>query len=105
MHEVMCPVCGRKITDQLPTAEDVFNEEFRFSRNFCITDSVVVVRWTFDHARDEDDDFLPLEVPHPVTAVISMLFDSEGKCVLFCIQDLVDASCPGQVNDVKEVTM
>ena len=103
-----CPVCGGKLSCHLPTIEDILKDEFTFTEDFCIADSVILVACDFFHERDEDDGNFPLIVPHPLTAVIKMEFDSAGECTEFEILDVCTPDSLGdslRVNDVKEVNI
>ena len=100
-----CPVCGGKLSRQLPSMKGTLEYGLTFSEDFFIVNSVILAALDFIHARDEDDEDFPLTYPHPVTAVIKMEFDNAGECTEFEILDIC-ARFPVRslkVNDVKEV--
>ena len=100
-----CPVCGRKLSRQLPSMKGTLEDGLTLSEDFFFVNSVILVALDFIHARDEDDEDFLLTAPHPVTAVIKMEFDNAGECTAFEILDIC-ARFPVrslEVNNMKEV--
>ena len=101
-----CPVCGGKLSRQLPSMKGTLEDPYFFPLNIRIVDSVILIARKFFHDRDEDDGNFSLENPHSVMAVIKAVFDSEGACTEF---EILDVYTPDslrdslRVNDVKEV--
>ena len=86
---ISCPVCGKKLSDQLPCVEGVVEEQLYFSEYVRIVSSVVTVRLIFGHDRDEENENSSLDKPHLLVAVIKLVFDSSGECTGFNILDVL----------------
>ena len=103
-----CPVCGGKLSRQLPSMKGTLEDPSLFPLNLTIVDSVILIVRKFFHDRDEDDGNFSLENPHSVMAVIKAVFDSAGACTEF---EILDVYTPDslrdslRVNDVKEVEL
>jgi hypothetical protein len=80
---ILCPVCGKKLSKHLPNMVSVVEEQIHDIENIRFVNSEVVVECDFDHCRDEEDEDFPLEVPHPLVAVIKLAFDNTGMCSQF----------------------
>lgn len=78
-----CPVCGKNLSNQLPCTKSVVEEQIYDMENVRIVNSEVVLECEFEHCRDEGDGNFPLEVPHPLVAVIKAAFDRSGTCCQF----------------------
>jgi hypothetical protein len=85
---IMCPVCGGRLSDQLPDKEGVLTELFRTAENTRIVNADVIIERDFDHVRDEEDENFPLDTPHPLVAVCRLVFDGAGVCTAFDIEEV-----------------
>jgi len=86
---ISCPVCGKRLSDQLPCIGSVVEEQLYFSEYIRIVNSVITVKCIFYHERDEDDENFPLEISHPLVAVIRLVFNNSGECTEFDIVDVL----------------
>ncbi len=77
------------MSDQLPCIGSVVTEQLYFSEYVQIVDSIVTVRCIFNHARDEENENSPLEISHPLVAVIRLVFNGSGECTGFDILDVL----------------
>jgi hypothetical protein len=85
---IMCPVCGGRLSDQLPDKESVLTELFRTAEHTRIVNADVIIERDFDHVRDEEDENFPLDTPHPLVAVCRLAFDKRGVCTAFDIEEV-----------------
>ena len=82
-----CPVCGGLLQKQLPDEEGVFRELFWFTEHIRFLTGGILLEFDFDHARDEEDEDSPLDVPHPLVASIRAVYE-KGVCITFGIQEV-----------------
>jgi hypothetical protein len=80
---ILCPVCGKKLSNQLPCMESVVEKQIYEMEDIRIVNSEVLLECGFEHYRDEEDEDFPLEVPHLLVAVIKAAFDRSGICCQF----------------------
>jgi hypothetical protein len=85
---IVCPVCGGRLSDQLPDKEGVLTELFRTAENTRIVNADVIIERDFDHIRDEEDENFPLDTPHSLVAVCRLVFDGTGVCTAFDIEEV-----------------
>jgi hypothetical protein len=83
-----CPVCGKVLKSQLPSKTSIFEENIPFDEGTRIINSELTLECIFDHCRDEEEDDLWLENPHPVKAVVRAVINGEGECTHFEITEL-----------------
>ena len=86
---IACPICGKRLSDQLPCIESVVTEQLYFSEYVRIVNSIVTIRYIFSHDRDEENENSPLEISHPLVAVIRLVFNNSGECTEFDILDVL----------------
>ncbi len=87
---IICPVCGKSLTSKnLPDAESLIEEQVYLAETFQIINSIAVLKYTFCHYYDEEED-MPMEDPHEVVSEIRVEFDGSGACTAF---DIVGVYC------------
>lgn len=83
-----CPVCGKILSENLPTTEDVIDNGLYASVDHVrIVNSHVVLECLFPHYYDEEEDET-IENPHEVVIVIETEFDDKGNCTVFEILEI-----------------
>ena len=86
---ITCPVCGKRLSDQLPCIESVVTEQLYFLEYTRIIDSIVTAKCIFSHDRDEENENSSLDEPHLLVAVIRLKFNDSGECTEFDILDVL----------------
>ena len=85
--EIVCPVCGRQLHDtNLVDAEGIIDDKIYAAGGVLIVDSKVTFLCEFEHRFDED--WITIEEPHELVAVVDAEFDGAGECIRFVITDI-----------------
>jgi hypothetical protein len=85
--EIVCPVCGRQLHDMnLVDAEGIIDDKIYAAGGVLIVDSKVRLLCEFEHRYDGD--WITIEEPHELVAVVDAEFNGTGECIRFVITDI-----------------
>lgn len=80
---MVCPVCGKKLAENLPDGETMLSDLWYVTRDKIIN-SRIFIEHQFSHYYDEENDCV-MEDPHVLKAVISVEFNAQGNCTDFTV--------------------